>query len=76
LIAKGGRTADVFLPDALMPKLDRFWRYKRRAGEGLDPDSPLFCNQSGQRISKRRVQAISSTGRYELGSIVSIPCTR
>jgi len=75
-IAKGGRTADVCLPDALGPKLDRFWRYKRRAGEALGPNAPRFCNQSGQRISKRRVQAISSTGRYELGSIVSIPCTR
>jgi integrase/recombinase XerC len=57
-IAKGGRTADVFLPDALGPKLERFWRYKRRAGEGLDSDAPLLCNQSGDRISKRRVQVI------------------
>jgi site-specific recombinase XerC len=55
-IAKGSRTGDVFLPDALIPKLEQFWGYKRRAGEGLKPDSPLFCNQSRERISKRRVQ--------------------
>lgn len=55
-IAKGGRTGDVFLPDALIPKLEQFWGYKRRAGEGLELDSPLFCNQSRERISKRRVQ--------------------
>jgi integrase/recombinase XerC len=55
-IAKGGRAGDVFLPDALIPKLRRFWGYKRTAGEGLEPDSPLFCNQAGDRISKRRVQ--------------------
>jgi len=55
-IAKGGRAGDVFLPDALIPKLEQFWGYKRRAGEGLETDSPLFCNQSRERISKRRVQ--------------------
>ena len=57
-IAKGGRVADVFLPDALGLKLEGFWRYKRRAGERLDLDAPLFANQSGDRISKRRVQVV------------------
>ena len=55
-IAKGGKAGDVFLPDALMPKLECFWSYKRRSGECLDAESPLFCNQSRTRISKRRVQ--------------------
>jgi site-specific recombinase XerC len=55
-IAKGGRAADVFLPDRLVAKLKRFWRWKRERGEDLAPDAPLFCNQSGRRISKRRVQ--------------------
>ena len=55
-IAKGGRVGDVFLPDALIPKLGRFWTYKRHAGESLDAADPLFCNQRGERISKRRVQ--------------------
>jgi integrase/recombinase XerC len=57
-IAKGGRSADVFLPDALGPKLERFWRHKRRAGERLDSGSPMFSNQSGDRVSKRRVQVV------------------
>ena len=55
-IAKGGKAGDVFLPDALMPKLECFWSYKRRSGESLEAESPLFCNQSCTRISKRRVQ--------------------
>jgi integrase len=55
-IAKGGRTGDVFLPDALVPKLRRFWAYKRLGGEGTAPSDPLFCSQSRVRISKRRVQ--------------------
>jgi integrase len=55
-IAKGGRAADVFLPDRLVAKLKRFWTWKKRRGESLDADAPLFANQSGRRISKRRVQ--------------------
>jgi len=55
-IAKGGRTGDVFLPDALMRKLRKFWGHKARCREGLQPQDPLFCSQSRSRISKRRVQ--------------------
>ncbi len=55
-IAKGGRAADVFLPDRLVAKLMRFWGWKRERGEDLSPTAPLFCNQSRRRISKRRVQ--------------------
>ena len=55
-IAKGGRAGDVFVPDRLVAKLKRYWRWKRERGEALDPDAPLFANQSGGRLSKRRVQ--------------------
>ena len=64
-IAKGGRVGDVFLPDALLPKLDAFWRYKARGGESLD--GPLFCNQSGDRISKRRVQTVFRSWQVRAG---------
>jgi integrase/recombinase XerC len=55
-LAKGGRDADVFLPDRLVAKLRRLWAWKRDRGEDLAPDAPLFANQSGNRISKRRAQ--------------------
>jgi hypothetical protein len=55
-IAKGGRAADVFLPDRLVTKLKRFWRWKRKRGEELSADAPRFANQSRTRISRRRVQ--------------------
>ena len=55
-IAKGGRKGDVFLPDALIPKLRKFWAHKARRREGVAPGDPLFCSQSRVRISKRRVQ--------------------
>jgi site-specific recombinase XerC len=66
-IAKGGRAADVFLPDRLVAKLKRFWRWKRERGEDLGPDAPLFANQSGRRISKRRVQFAWATWQRREG---------
>jgi integrase/recombinase XerC len=57
-IAKRHRAGDVFLPDALLPKLRRFWAYKTACGERLAPAAPLFCAQSGRRLSKRRVQVL------------------
>jgi site-specific recombinase XerC len=57
-IAKRHRAGDVFLRDALVPKLQRFWRYKFAQRESLEPEAPLFCAQSGRRPSKRRVQVL------------------
>jgi integrase len=55
-IAKRGRAGDVFLPDKLVPKMERFWRFKKQRGERLEPGDPLFCAQSSRRLSPRRVQ--------------------
>jgi integrase len=57
-IAKGGRAGDVFLPAALVRKLEGFWAYKLGRRENLDPSSPLFCNQGRRRISRRRIQVV------------------
>jgi len=66
-IAKGGRKGDVFLPDALMCKLRKFWAHKARHREGLQPANPLFCSQSRGRISKRRVQFAFRTWQVKAG---------
>jgi integrase/recombinase XerC len=66
-IAKGGRVGDVFLPDALLAKLERFWGYKLRSGEPVAPRAPLLCNQAGQRLSKRRLQTIFKHWQREAG---------
>jgi integrase/recombinase XerC len=55
-IAKRGKAGDVFLPDKLVVKLRRFRTFKKQRRESLEPETPLFCNQSRTRISKRRVQ--------------------
>ena len=66
-IAKGGRSGDVFLPDALVIKLRRFWRHKATRREGLRPEDPLFCSQSRTRISPRRVQFAFRTWQQKAG---------
>ncbi len=66
-IAKGGRCADVFLPDRLVTKLKRFWAHKRRRREGLEAGDPLYCNQSRRRISNRRVQFAWRTWQKRAG---------
>ncbi len=66
-IAKGGRSGDVFLPDALVAKLRRFWRHKATRREGLRPADPLFCSQTRKRISPRRVQFAFCTWQQKDG---------
>jgi integrase len=53
-IAKRHRAGDVFLPDALGPKMRRFWRYKRLRRESLAPEAPLFCSHRGDAHRKAR----------------------
>ncbi len=67
-LVKGGRAADVFLPDSLVRKFRRFRRHKRRIGYGLKPGDPLFCAQGGKRrISPRRVQFAFRTWQVKAG---------
>jgi site-specific recombinase XerC len=66
-IAKNGRAGDVFLPDALLVKFRKFWRYKASRREGLGPEDALFCSQSRRRISPRRVQFAFRTWQVRAG---------
>jgi integrase len=72
-IAKGGRTADVFLPARLVPKLRALWRFKKGRGESLEPDAPVFCSQSRRRLSVRRVQTAWVAWQREAGLDRSYP---
>ena len=67
-LVKGGRAADVFLPDSLVRKFRRFRRHKRQIGHGLESGDPLFCSQGGKRrISPRRVQFAFRTWQVKAG---------
>ncbi len=67
-LVKGGRAADVFLPDSLLRKFRRFRRHKRRIGHGFEPGDSLFCSQGRKRrISPRRVQFAFRTWQEKAG---------
>jgi hypothetical protein len=76
---KGRSRRRWLVPDALVAKLARFWRYEQARRERLDPSSPLFCNQGRRRISKRRVQVLFRAWQVvprSLPSYTPIPRTR
>jgi integrase len=72
-ITKGGRAADVFLPDALEQKLRRFWLHKADRRERRDPIAPLFCGLSRRRLSPRRVQVLFHKWQEQAGFDRSFP---
>lgn len=43
----------VFLPDGVHYKLGRLLAWKRKRGESLAPDAPLFVSRHGNRLSER-----------------------
>ena len=49
-------TQEVILPDALRTKLDKLYRWKKRRGQSLDGDAPLFVSRNGNRLSSRQLR--------------------
>ena len=49
-------TQEVVLPDNLRAKLDRFRGWKKRRGESLAPEAPLFVSRNGNRLSARQLR--------------------
>ena len=50
------RVKSVYFPKALQERLAHFLRFKRRAGESLAPEAPLFVSREGGRLSARQAQ--------------------
>jgi len=49
-------TQEVVLPDNLRAKLDKLRAWKKRRGESLDADAPLFVSRNGNRLSARQLR--------------------
>jgi integrase len=41
---------EIFLPDSMHYKLGRFLAWKKRRGESLAPEAPLFVSREGNRL--------------------------
>lgn len=50
------RTKTVYFPKSLQERLAHFLRFKRRAGESLEPAAPLFVSRESSRLSPRQAQ--------------------
>jgi integrase/recombinase XerC len=44
---------EIFLPDSIHYKLGRLLAWKKRRGESLAPEAPLFVSREGNRLSTR-----------------------
>jgi len=47
---------EVVLPDGVRAKLDKLYRWKKRGGQDLAPDAPVFVSRKGNRLSARQLR--------------------
>lgn len=57
----------IFLPDNLVYKLTKFLDWKRRHGESLAPDAPLFVSRIHRRIATRTLRLMIRTWQERAG---------
>jgi integrase len=58
---------EVVLPDLLRAKLEKLLGWKRREGESLAPDAPLFISRLGRRLSARQLRENFATWQQRAG---------
>lgn len=49
-------TQEIILPDGVRAKLEKLYRWKKRAGEALSESAPLFISRKGNRLSTRQLR--------------------
>jgi integrase len=68
-ITKGRRGGVAYLTPAVRAELAEFVRWKRRAGEPIEPKSPLFLSSYKRRLSLRRIQIIFREWQWAAGFV-------
>jgi site-specific recombinase XerC len=58
---------EVVLPDVVRAKLEKLRAWKRREGESLAPDAPLFISRLGRRLSARQLRENFATWQRRAG---------
>jgi integrase len=58
---------EVVLPNLLRAKLEKLLGWKRREGESLAPDAPLFISRLGRRLSARQLRENFATWQQRAG---------
>ncbi|HPC83092.1 MAG TPA: tyrosine-type recombinase/integrase [Thermoanaerobaculaceae bacterium] len=60
-------TQEVVLPDLVRAKLEKLRAWKKREGESLAPDAPLFVSRLGRRLSSRQLRENFATWQERAG---------
>jgi site-specific recombinase XerC len=58
---------EVVLPDLVRAKLEKLRAWKKREGESLAPDAPLFVSRLGRRLSARQLRENFATWQRRAG---------
>src|SRR5512137_1027815 len=56
IIGKGNKLREIPLSKAIQTKIDQFLRWKKRKGESLAPEAPLFYSRKHGRLTNRAIQ--------------------
>jgi len=56
ITGKGNKTRTIPLVNGINNELERFLSWKQDNSEGLHPNSPIFCNYKGKKITNRGIQ--------------------
>jgi integrase/recombinase XerC len=67
---------EIFLPDSIHYKLGRLLAWKKRRGESLAPDAPLFVSRERNRLSLRMARPRSAAGSSARAWTASTASTR
>ncbi len=58
---------EVFLPDAVLYKLEKYLAWKAGRGESLAPDAPLFVSRNHRRLSTRMLREAFAVWQVRAG---------
>ena len=56
IIGKGDKLREIPLSKAIQTKIDQFLSWKKRKGESLAPNAPLFYSRKHGRLTNRAIQ--------------------
>ncbi len=65
--AKRPVSQSMLIPPDLRKILTQYLRWKKRKGESLAPDGPLFMSRKGNRLSKRQIRTLSRQWQERAG---------
>jgi site-specific recombinase XerC len=65
--AKRPTPQQVLLPETLRVKLRKFLDWKRKEGQNVAPNAPLFVGRSGKRLSTRQVRHVFGVWQTRAG---------